>query len=60
MKPEQVAIRYQRRYPEQRFRFALWSEFAVGDMLPGTIVYQRLVLAIALQQVIHALRRVLP
>lgn len=53
---EAVTARWQRRYAEQRFVFALFSEFTVGEMLPGTYVYARLRLAIALQQAVHAFR----
>lgn len=51
-----VTARWQRRNPDQRFRFALFAEFAAGEMLPGTFVYDRLRLAVALQGVWHALR----
>lgn len=53
---ELVTARWQRRYADQLFRFALFSEFSVGEMLPGTIVHDRLTLAIALQRVVHAVR----
>lgn len=53
---EAVTARWQRRNGEQRFVFALFSSFTVGEMLPGTIVYQRLRLAIALQRGVHAFR----
>lgn len=53
---DEVTARWQRRNGDQVFRFALFAEFSVGEMLPGTFVYQRLQLAIALQRVVHAFR----
>ena len=53
---EAVTLRWQRRNADRVYRVALFSEFAVGDMLPGTFAYQRLVLAVALQGLVHALR----
>ena len=51
-----VTARWQRRNAAQVFRFALFTEFTVGEMLPSTIVYERLQLAIALQRFVHAFR----
>ena len=50
-----VTARWQRRYG--MVRFALWmQEFTVQDMAPGSIVYDRLRLAVACQRFRHALR----
>lgn len=56
--PEAVAARYVRRFPDVQFAYPMLFgvPYRTGDMLTGTIVYQRLVLAVALQQAAHALR----
>jgi hypothetical protein len=53
---EAVVSRWQRRNGKQRFVFALFATFDVSEMMPGTIVYDRLRLAIALQRLVHAFR----
>ena len=53
-----VQRRWMRRYADRRFYYpAMFSPgFRVGDLPPGSMVYKRLALAIAIQQAIHALR----
>lgn len=53
---EAVAARWVRRNADRRFRFAVFAEFRMGDALPRTLIYDRLLFAIAFQRLVHAFR----
>lgn len=57
---EAVTARWQRRNADGQYRFPLFHTGRIGDIPPGTMVYDRLRLAIAVRRVWHALRAGLP